>query len=587
LRKKIARAYAQDASLASPTTSKRDPLTPVFRRSMFWRPERQTQSPWIEHVPFAFWLVDVLRPRTVVELGTNPGVSYSAICQAVKRLDLATSCFAVDTWKGDAQSGFYVKDAYYHFAAFHDQRYGTFSRLIRSTFDEALCHFDDGFIDLLHIDGLDTYEDVKHDYETWLPKLSSNAVVLFHNTSTRHNNDSTFRFWSEATQGKLHFQFLHGQGLGILGLGRHYPSALRLLFKANEDGHLVNSLRETFALLGHSVRVSSERSSLDQLIAERNSEIDALRHALARREDELAQFAAKNKHARTLDEQLEAINERARIAETERAVAVDDAAMVRKIALEQFAAVEERINVANARSNLDRARADAAEAAMKAAESRSSLDRARADAVEAAMKAAESRSSLDRARADAAEAAVASMRSIISALHASTSWHMTAPLRSAKLLLIRLHCINVSCFLAQLWRAVRSWSPAPLRDWRDARIVARSPYFDGSWYLVNNPDVAEAGVDPALHYATRGWREGRNPGPAFDTRHYLAHNRDVERARVNPLTHYMRRGETETCAGGVLRTATKDIPPSNIQSSRNARAILDGSIVGSLDGSDA
>jgi hypothetical protein len=290
------------------------------------------------------------------------------------------------------------------------------------------------------------------------------------------------------------------------------------------------------------------------LIAERNSEIDALRRALARREDELAQFAAEIDHARTLDEQLEATNERARTAETERAAAVDDAVMVRKIAFEQFAAAEERMKVANARSNLDRARADAAEAAMK-------VDRARADAAEAAVKAAK----------EAFTSEVASMRSIISAVQASTSWRMTAPLRSAKRLLIRLHCTNVSYFLAQLWRAMRSWSRAPLRDWRDARIVAGSSYFDGRWYLANNPDVAEAGVDPALHYATRGWREGRNPGPAFDTRDYLAHNHDVERAGVNPLTHYMRHGETDTGARRVVQPAARDSPVERARLAERAR----------------
>jgi hypothetical protein len=432
-----------DGILDDHTTSKRDVLTPMFRRSMFWRPERQAPSAWLEHVPFAFWLVDVLRPRTVVELGTHYGVSYSAICQAVKGLSLATSCYAVDTWEGDLHAGFYGEDVYYDFAAFHDQRYGAFSRLVRSTFDEALRHFENGSIDLLHIDGLHTYEAVRHDYESWLPKLSPSALILFHDTNVRENNFGVFQLWREVTCGQLHFEFLHGHGLGVLGLSRSYSSALRLLFDANEDSRA--SIREIFASLGHSLS-----------IAERNSEIGVLRHSLAELE---ASLAIERQRARELEQEAAA-----RVQHEQELLALKAAARVQH---EQE----------------------------------------------------------------------------LLALKASMSWRVTAPLRSAR----RLVC--------QFWRAVRSPSRAPLRDRRDARVVAGSYYFDGTWYLANNPDVAEAGIDPALHYASRGWREGRNPGPAFDTQDYLTHNPDVERSGANPLVHYVKRGAIEARAGGVLRSA--------------------------------
>src|SRR5262249_43332958 len=292
------------------TAGKRDVLH-IFRRSMFWRPERQAPSAWIEHVPFAFWLVDILRPRTVVELGTHFGVSYSAICQAVKSLDLATCCFALDTWNGDEQVGCYAEDGYCNFAAFHDQRYGAFARLVRSTFDEALRHFEDGSIDLLHIDGLHNYEAVRHDYESWLPKLSPDAVILFHDTNVRENNFGVFRLWSEVTRGHLHFYFLHGHGLGVLGLGRNYSSVLRLLFDANEDSRLASSIREIFASLGHSVCLLSERTALDQSLSERNSEVCASRSELVQRDAKV----------RSLDSTLSARNselDAIRIALTQR-----------------------------------------------------------------------------------------------------------------------------------------------------------------------------------------------------------------------------------------------------------------------------
>ena len=263
---------------------------------MFYVPERIAPSAWIEHVPFAFWLVDVLRPRTIVELGAHTGVSFSAMCQSVKSLQLATSCYAVDTWKGDEHSGLYAEDVYRDFAEFHDQHYGAFSRLIRSPFDEALRHFDDGSIDLLHIDGLHTYEAVRHDYESWLPKLSANAVVLFHDTEVRNSTFGVARFWNEISRDRSHFNFLHGHGLGVLGLGRNYVGALGVVFAANDDDRLANAIRYVFSWLGRSIENLSKRSELERAleivqwaISLRDSDIAGLNQALAEREMLLAE----------------------------------------------------------------------------------------------------------------------------------------------------------------------------------------------------------------------------------------------------------------------------------------------------------
>jgi glycosyltransferase involved in cell wall biosynthesis len=236
---------------------------------MFWTPERQAASAWTEHVPFAFWLVDVLRPATIVELGTHAGVSYSAMCQGVKTLGLPTKCYAVDTWKGDAHAGFYSEEVYRDLVGFHDPRFGAFSRLVRSTFDEALPHFEDGSIDLLHIDGLHTYEAVRHDFFSWLPKLTPNAVVILHDTNVRERGFGVMRLWQEISDGRRHFAFLHGHGLGVLGLGGEPPPPLAFLFGATHDGALTNRIRDIFAHLGQSAAFLTERAELDALRGER------------------------------------------------------------------------------------------------------------------------------------------------------------------------------------------------------------------------------------------------------------------------------------------------------------------------------
>jgi serralysin len=73
-----------------------------------------------------------------------------------------------------------------------------------------------------------------------------------------------------------------------------------------------------------------------------------------------------------------------------------------------------------------------------------------------------------------------------------------------------------------------------------AQAVGRSitQGFDADFYLLTNPDVAMAGVNPLGHYNSFGWREGRDPNADFDTSYYLAVYRDIAAAGVNPLDHY-------------------------------------------------
>jgi hypothetical protein len=191
-------------------------------------------SAWKEHIPFGMTLVDLVRPRVIVELGTYSGESYCALCQAVRELRLATRCYAIDTWKGDPHAGFYGPEMLEELREHHDPLYGGFSRLIQSTFDDALAHFDDGSIDLLHLDGHHTYEAVRHDFESWLPKLSSRAVIILHDTNVRERDFGVRRFWQEVS-GKypsLEFPFCHG--LGVLALGEHIPARLSSFLRTGQ-----------------------------------------------------------------------------------------------------------------------------------------------------------------------------------------------------------------------------------------------------------------------------------------------------------------------------------------------------------------
>jgi methyltransferase family protein/SEC-C motif-containing protein len=227
------------------------PLQQYVSKSSFIRPAFfPPLSAWVGHGPFAFWLVESLKPDTIVELGAHYGYSYFCFCQQAAALKLNTKCFAVDTWKGDEHAGFYDESVFNLVSKINAEKYAGFSTLVRSTFDEAAGDFAEGSIDLLHIDGRHRYEDVKHDFETWRPKLSNKSVVLFHDTQVRHGDFGVFRFWSEISREYPHFEFTHYFGLGVLGFGKDIRPDLRPLFEAAGDAGLTAAIRASYEQLG-------------------------------------------------------------------------------------------------------------------------------------------------------------------------------------------------------------------------------------------------------------------------------------------------------------------------------------------------
>lgn len=203
-----------------------------------WEPcHLSSPAPWAGHIPFAFWLTAVMRPRSFVELGTYSGISYLAFCQAIRQLELPTQAFAIDTWEGDAHAGAYGETIYQTLKQAHDGPYSGFSTLLRMLFDDALPLFANGSVDLLHIDGLHTYDAVRHDFETWLPKMSKNGVVLFHDSNVYRDDFGVHQLWAELAPRYPSCHFKHSNGLGVLLVGAQQPQELLELCRPDAEGH--------------------------------------------------------------------------------------------------------------------------------------------------------------------------------------------------------------------------------------------------------------------------------------------------------------------------------------------------------------
>ncbi|HEY5176558.1 MAG TPA: class I SAM-dependent methyltransferase [Terriglobales bacterium] len=473
----------------SPNLKPQDFVSPAS----FWIPERFVVSAWVEHAPFAFWLIDALRPRILVELGTHTGYSYLAFAQAVKRLDLSTRCFAIDTWKGDEHAGSYGEEVFTSLRDYHDRHYSSFSQLERTTFDDAAKYFEDGSVDLLHIDGRHFYGDVKHDFETWKVKLSDRAVVLLHDISVRRRQFGVCWLWNELRKQYPHFEFVHCQGLGVAGVGSSQAKPLKALFAASNDPQLALQVREMYGRLGTSLnevaRRQGEMSAANPLataLAVPTGEINRLPEELAHGSSERDQGQAELSLPNT---QYQELNREISQREREREQLLTE--------LSRLAAEQEQ--------------------------SRTELRRLGVEA---------------RAREQ-------ELRHITSSL----SWRISRPVRVVGSLLppeLKRRCRRM---IHLAWWSVRGQLPARLRQRqrvrRDSQVVLASGMFDKDWYLQQNPDVASSGVDPLEHYILFGGLEGRNPGPAFQSSWYLAQNSDVADSGMNPLVHYVTYGKSE------------------------------------------
>ena len=227
-------------------------------------------SAWSELIPVMYALFVVLQPRRFVDLGVHNGMSFFAGCQVADRLDLGTECVAIDSWVGDEHAGFHSSEVFDDFREHLRENYPG-QIFIQALFAAALNCFEDGSIDLLHIDGLHTYQAVKQDFEAWLPKLSDTGVIIFHDINVFERDFGVWRLWSELRVTYPSFGFAHKHGLGIIYVGRepHPVAALLRLLAGNR--HYATLAQAWFEGIGtllieqHESFVALERAMIQPL----------------------------------------------------------------------------------------------------------------------------------------------------------------------------------------------------------------------------------------------------------------------------------------------------------------------------------
>ena len=207
---------------------------------------------WSGHLAFANDLIADLKPSLLVELGTHYGESYFGMCQSIQENQLNCVCYAVDHWLGEEHAGYYSEEVFTEVNEYNRRFYKDFSYLLRAPFDDVLMQFADETIDLLHIDGLHTYEAVLHDFRSWFPKVAVGGIILLHDIEVRHANFGIWKLWEELSREFSEtFTFQHDWGLGVLkkpGKEDREGSFLARLFTAPDP--LKERIRRQYVIYG-------------------------------------------------------------------------------------------------------------------------------------------------------------------------------------------------------------------------------------------------------------------------------------------------------------------------------------------------
>ncbi|WP_314855302.1 class I SAM-dependent methyltransferase [Stomatobaculum longum] len=293
---------------------------------------------WEGHRDFAYDLLQFVRPERLVELGSQYGCSLFTFCQAVRDFKLDTEINAVDMWSGDIGAEITGEEVY----ALVQKTAATYYpevnlHLFQMCFDDARPNFADNSIDILHIDGGHTFEDVEHDFTTWLPKLKENGIVLFHDVYSPIDQGSCDHWEKTKKEYDCHFDFTHSCGLGILfPKGRYWYDKLEAagFFKYYKDLYFYRSkYKYTQARFDELKGLYEERyraiEQQSKMIDERDARIAADERLVAEKDAAIAsQTRLIEERDATIASQTKLIDERdARIAADEKLVAEKDAAI--------------------------------------------------------------------------------------------------------------------------------------------------------------------------------------------------------------------------------------------------------------------
>lgn len=498
-------------------------LPPISSKVMFWRPRYLEQSQCLQHIPFYFWLTEILQPSVVVQPNISSGVGYFAICQAIDKLNQHGLAYGSFGEQGDK-----VRISSYNF-----EHYQEFSSLINKKEKEFLQEFRNQSIDLLILNHDSVLLSSKTEINNLRQYMSDSGIVLIHGSSSELMNEKLLALKSQYSS----FEWNQGSGILMLCLGRKIPSRLEALMNQSQELSGKRLIQNIFTRLGVAcedswLRLSKERE-LKHLLEKMEEIKTQLKHCQSERDNQHIQIEDLNTQLYKINNEkfyFQQVSDKAKQDINNYEQVIKELNIKNKSVESSFIKQKEEIN--ELRSRLE-----------KVTNLNNLLERDQEIAAQKISTLTHSESTLQQSLNKRFE----ELAILTQLLHEKENQHNTQIVD----VLPPLHEIpktNKSSITNKLKNKIITVKKSRVKARqfeKNVELVQSSELFDKRWYIKQHPDAEKHPYGAAGHYLEKGFELRANPSPLFNGNWYLQTYIDVNNVGMNPLFHYLKFGKKE------------------------------------------